>query len=242
MSRDGDDEVIRKRSALAPATLAVLAIVLLSAALLLYYLTPGWHGPMQEQIAPTSDTNKISVTINGQKFRIPANYFEYESERKGGSRTEVFLFAHLPDLNGWTSWQADDYADNLADSPAVFLTIHEDGNNLSDRERLARIYMGYVKDRRGTPGPYGLREYKFRPDAGYRDEDLFVGSSEGGPVILRCVRLSAEAPSPNCLSDTLIAKGVGLSYRFKRARLADWQDIDATTKKLIVSFMRKKKK
>ncbi len=79
--------------------------------------------------------------------------------------------------------------------------------------------MAYVTKAQGQPGPFGLTQYTFREDSGYRREDLFVGTIGKDPVVLRCVRFSPEVPSPSCLRDMPIAHAVALSYRFKRAHL-----------------------
>ena len=142
----------------------------------------------------------------------------------------------LPDMSGWSNWDAQTFTDNSADSPILDLRIRDDNLNLSEADRLERVYMGYVTDQRGTPGPYGLTQYTFRADAGYHDEDLFVGHTDKGPIVLRCVRLGPQVPSPNCLRDELVAKGVALSYRFKRAHLAKWQKIGEHIDRLIASF------
>jgi hypothetical protein len=96
--------------------------------------------------------------------------------------------------------------------------------------------MSYVTNPQGTPGPYDLTQYSFRDDSGYRNEDLFVGQTASGPVVLRCVRLSAEVPSPSCLRDLPIAHAVSLSYRFKREHLARWREISDGVARLIANF------
>ena len=114
--------------------------------------------------------------------------------------------------------------------------IRDEGLNLTEADRLSRIYMAYVSNPRGAPGPFGLTQYAFRENSGYGHEDLFVGQTPNGPVVLRCVRFSPEVPSPSCLRDLPIAHSVALSYRFKREHLARWQEIGDGIAKLIVTF------
>jgi len=237
MSRSiDDDETVRKRSAwLLPLGVFFVTFVL-SAMFLLLYLAPSAPSLFEEQVTPTSRTDIINVTVNGRRFHIPANYLEYASARQGGEHHELDLFALLPDLTGWSNWNADNFSSNAPDSRVIFFTIRSEKIGLSESDRLKRVYLGYVRDRRGTPGPYGLTQFAFRADSGYRDEDLFVGETEKGPIVLRCVRLSHDVPSPSCLRDTLIGRGVSLSYRFKRSQIEHWRDIGAGVDNLIASF------
>lgn len=235
MGRD-EDEIIRKRSGWMIPLGFLATVVLLSAALLMYYLAPRGESLFQEQVAPTSDGTPVALDVNGTAFRIPGNYLEYASARQGGKRREVALFAILPSLSGWSNWQENAFADNSPDSQVVFLTLREDHNNISEDARMKRIYMGYVTSREGKSGPFELTQFDFRDDSGYRDEDLFVGRTDNGLVVLRCVRKSAEVPSPSCLRDTVLTTGVSLSYRFKRAHLKDWRKMAHDVETLIASF------
>lgn len=228
-----DDETLRKRSGwLIPLSVFGVTFVL-SAMILLYYLAPPSASLFAKQAAPTARADLISLRVGGRPFRIPANYLIYDSTRSGGDRPEVALFALLPDFAGWSDWAGDAFASNAADSRVVYLTIHEDRLGLKEADKLARVYMDYVVDRQGSPGPYGLTQYAFRPDSGYHSQDLFVGP---GPVVLRCDRQNDAVPSPSCLREVLLAPGVSLAIRFKRAHLESWPAIVAKSDALIASF------
>ena len=231
-----DDETIRKRSGWLIPVGVFLVTFMLGAIFLMLYLAPSAPGLFEEQISPTSRSDIIAFKVHGHRLYIPANYLEYEKARQGGERREIALFAMLPDMSGWSNWDAQTFTDNSVDSPILDMRIRDDKLDLSEADRLERVYMGYVTNQRGTPGPYGLTQYDFRADSGYHDEDLFVGHTDHGLMVLRCVRLGPDVPSPNCLRDEPIAKGVALSYRFKRAHLAKWQKIGDGVDKLIASF------
>ncbi len=236
MGRLNDDETVRRRSGwLIPLSFFGVTFVL-SAVMLLYYLAPRGDSLFNEQAAPTSRSDVVAVSVSGRPFRIPANYLMYGSARTGGERPEIAIFALLPDFSGWSNWAADEFASNAVDSRVVYLTIHKDKLGLNEADKLARVYNDYLADRRGAEGPYGLRQYVFRQNTGYRNEDLLVGQTDAGPVVLRCVKLSPEVPSPSCLRETALAPGVSLTMRFKRAHLAEWRDITAATDKLIAGF------
>jgi hypothetical protein len=237
MSRTSDDdETIRRRSAWLIPFAVFFVTFLLSAMILLLYVAPSVPSLFEEQVAPTSRTDIIALRVRGKPFYIPANYLEYERTRQGGERREVALFAILPDFAGWSNWEAQSFAGDRPTSPIVEMRIHADDQNLSETDYLRRVYLGYVADKRGEPGPYGLTQFVFRGDSGYRDTDLYVGKTDQGIVVMRCERLGPDVTSPNCRRDTAIGRGVSLFYSFKRTRLSHWQDIAEGVVKLTASF------
>jgi hypothetical protein len=241
MSRLGDDfggQVKQRSGWLIP--LAVLVVIAaLSALVLAYYFAPTPPELVNEQSSPTDDTHRVALDVGSMSFRIPSNYLLFASGRKGGPRQSVELIAFLPDLRGYSSSESQALASNTSDSEAIHFKMAEDENNLSEKDRLQRVYLAQVVAPAGAPGPFGLRQYAFRPETGYRDDDLFVGQTDVGPMALRCTRASEIAPSPNCLREMLLGPGVSLSYRFKRAHLEHWHDIDASVRQIFFSFIRK---
>ena len=239
MSSDDNDRSVRQHSGwLIP--LAVFVVTAgLSALVLLYYLAPTPTSFIEEHAAPTSRTDIVAFSINGMKFNVPANYIKFASARQGGPHKEVALFTTFPDFGGYTDGNASDFSGNAADSPVIFLLLREEQFKISETERLQRIYMGYVTDPAGKPGPFSLTQYTFRDDSGYRNEDLFVGQYAGHPIVMRCVRFSAQVPSPSCLRDIRLGHDVALNYFFKRAHLGHWQEIATGIDKLVSSFVAK---
>ena len=236
MTYSDTDGTIRKRSGWLIPLGVFLVTLVLSALLLVYYLAPSPQTFVVEQPSPTADSHPVALRVHGLKLWIPANYIPFESVRQGGARRDLALVAILPDLAGWSNWEAPTFADNTADSPVVYLLIRDEEVNRSEADRLARIYINYVTSPKGTPGPFGLTQFTFREDSGYRNEDLFVGQTAAGPVILRCVRFSPQVPSPSCLRDMPIDRKVALSYRFKRAHLSNWREIGDAVANLIATF------
>ncbi|MBI1331058.1 MAG: hypothetical protein GC166_14270 [Alphaproteobacteria bacterium] len=231
-----DGETIRKRSGwIVPIAVFVITAAL-SALFLLFYLAPEPASLVEERATPTDRSDPVSLQVAGMKMIVPANYIRFASVRNGGKFKDVSLYATFPDFRGYTGWEAQTFSGNAADSPVIFYLIREENVNLSEEERFKRIYLSYVTDPSGTAGPFGLRQYTFRDDSGYRGEDLFVGTSSGQPVVMRCVRFSENVPSPSCLRDVRLGKRVALSYRFKRALLGRWQEIADGSTKLIQGF------
>ncbi len=233
---DNYEGAVKQRSGwLIPIAVFVVTAAL-SALFLLYYLAPPPASFIEEHPSPTSRTDPISVSVNKVPFVIPANYMIYSSARSGGARKDLPLWALYPGFHGYTDWESSAFQGNSADSPVIYLLIHEDHFNINETARLQRIYLNYVVDPAGKPGPFELTQYTFRDDSGYRSQDLFVGQSANQTIVLRCERLAQDNANPSCMRDERISKNIALSYRFKRAHLADWRDIAGGLDKLVASF------
>jgi hypothetical protein len=211
----------------------------LSALVLAYYFGPGPAGLAHELPSPTDATRRIALSVGDLRLHIPANYLPYPSARNGGERQEVTLAAFLPELSGFGLGLADEFYANAPDSPVLFVTLKSGRIPLVDEQRLARIYLPQVQDGDGQNGPYGLRQYAFRPESGYHNQDLFFGMSDAGPASLLCDKPDHDTPSPNCLRDFPFEHGLAISYRFKRERLAAWRQIDKAVRALVAGFVDK---
>ena len=209
----------------------------LSALLLAYYFQPAPPGLAREQPAPTDATRPIDLTLGPTRFRIPANYIVLASARRGGMVNELALIAILPDLQGYTLGAAPDFTANAPDSRVVNLVLKSASALLPEQERLDRVYMLQVENPKGKPGPYGLRQYSFRADSGYHDQDLFAGMTDKGPMLLLCTKLAPDVASPGCMRDMKLTEGLSLSYRFKRGHLSQWRQIDTAVGAHIAAFM-----
>lgn len=239
MSRSDIDDGVRQRSGwLIPIAVFVVTAGL-SALFLLYYLAPAPNSLIEEHPSPTSRTDAVSISVGKLTLKVPANYILYRSARSGGVRKTLELYATYPDFHGFTDESAQIFAGNATDSPVIYMLIREDQIIISEEQKLQRIYLNYVADPVGKPGPFGLTQYAFRDDSGYRGEDLFVGQGAKGPIVMRCVRFSQSVQSPSCLRDTRLAHGVSLTYRFKRANLGRWREIAGGVDTLLRSFMAK---
>jgi hypothetical protein len=212
----------------------LLAILVLGAGFLLYALRPGM-GPGGGR---TSDSARLTLTVRGLRLEVPANYLDNRSLRSGSEQDVLTLSALLPDLRGYSPADAALFQGNAPDSAVVHLLFKGDENDLNAEGRLERIYRPYIADPAGRPGDYGLTHYEFRADSGYGREDLFAGSVHGRLVLFLCERADAELASPNCLATGRpVAKNLGLSYRFKRAHLARWQQIATGMDGLMARFL-----
>ncbi len=231
-----NDEDVRQHSGWLIPLIVFVVTAGLSALLLLFYLAPDPSAFIEQHTAPTAITTPVALSVDGLKFEVPANYVMYREARTGGARKDLALFAALPDFRGYSRADARAFADYSADSPIIYILIRDEHLNLPEQERLKRIYLGYAADPKGIAGPFGLTQYHFRDDSGYRDEDLFVGDDAGHLVVMRCWRFTADMPNPNCLRDRRLNQGVAMTYRFKRTQLGQWREIAQGVSGLLARF------
>jgi hypothetical protein len=214
-----------------------LVILALCGLFLLYDLRPG--AGLFRNVSPTANASAVRLVVRGVAFTIPGNYMDSRRSRRGGDADVVTLSALLPDMRGYSADEAPIFLNNAADSPVVHLILRGDTDTLSGADRLARIYSPYVSEPRGAPAAFGLTRYTFRDGTGYERNDLYAGEGGRGLLLLLCERPAQDLPSPNCLAiDRPVAKGVSLSYRFKRAQLSGWRDIAKGVDRLVASFMK----
>ena len=234
--RDSERAEIHQHSGwLIPLGLAVVILVLCGL-VLLYDLRPA---ALFRNSTPSADASLVNISVRGVHFAVPGNYLESRATRRGGDLDVLTLSAVLPDLRGYSAADAGLFVSNTADSPVVHLILRGDTNGLSAADRLTRIYLPYVADPKGAPDQFGLTRYTFRYDTGYELNDLYAGNSGAGPLLLLCERPAQDLPSPNCLAiDRPVAAGVTLSYRFKRAQLSNWRQIDTGVDRLVAGFMK----
>ncbi len=241
MSHAGEEfgEPAKRRSGWLIPLAVFFVTACLSALVLAYYFAPAPPGLAQEQPAPTDTDRPVALSLGSTHLQIPANYILLASARRGGALNELALIAMLPDFQGYTLGAAQALTDNAPDSRIINLMLKGDQALLPEQDRLERVYMTQVENPKGQLGPYGLRQYAFRADSGYHDQDLFVGPGPQGVMVLLCTKLASDIPSPGCLRDMPLGAGLALSYRFKRAHLAQWRNIDARIRMLIDGFIEK---
>ncbi|MEQ8745462.1 hypothetical protein [Pyruvatibacter sp.] len=227
------DEVVERPPWLIPVLVA-LGVIVFAAIFLWYYV-----GPTTEEIlglAPeaTDRLDKVQVSIVDVQLAIPANYTRFAGARQGGAFERLEMHALLPDLTPFTERTRDEFDRSDPLSPVLHIRIEEANSVLASQPRLELVYLPAVTNRDGEPGPHGLRHYVFRNDTGFSGQDMYVGPGPAGaPAILVCSR---DAPLLWCRREILLSERVVLRYRYKRAHLEQWKEIDNQVLALIATF------
>lgn len=235
----GGDEIRRESSWRYPLGI-FLATLVLCAIFLYYYVGPSVDAFGGNEPSPAISEEPIEISVGDMKFEIPANFTVYPRDRRGGARSDVWLFALWPTLSGYTPARRDDFIENAPDTRRIDIQIAQRTSPFTERERIDILYMPQTIDRRGARTPYQLIKYEFKdqranvPTSGYADSELFVGEDDDGAVVaLFCYKKRSDIPSPECWRETEIDKNVSLTYHFKRPYLAEWRKIDAEIRKFV---------
>ena len=213
-----------------------LIAIVICALILLYYILPAPIAWIEARPDPTSGTRPVHLNVGGKQFLIPANYIIYSDERQGGQHLRVILAALMPDFHGYSRAEAWQFTNDGAQSRVVHLRIWADNLALSEPAQLHRVLLTFVTSPHGQPGPFGLTQYRFRHDNGYRGQDLFVGVYDGQTIVLRCWRIVSTNHAPDCMRDLRLGHNVSLSYRFKRTYLSQWRQIAQGVSRLVAGF------
>lgn len=243
-----EDDVKTESSWTGPLRILVIVLVL-SAAFLYYYFGPTVEDIQGNNPRASASDHPIDITVAGQIFHIPENYTQFGRSRRGGEQDKVELYAILPTLEGYSVAFQEEFEGNATNSPVVHFSLfrsdfvpvdlkdREPEPPLTERARFERVYLPHVTNPDGEPERYGFVRYELSGSWGYANEDLYVHERENGElVVFRCIKESKEMPSPWCRRDMELGKNVSLSYRFKRPRLRNWEEINAGLLNLVERF------
>lgn len=238
--RDADaalgSDVHRHSSWTMPAIL-ILVTAAIGVGIFIYLAGPTVQDIQGTAPSPTASAEPIDLKVDGIAFRIPAYYTESRATRGGGDQDEVDMHVLLPDLHPWNLTDKAAFESNAADARVIHFTLKPDHQALTDDQRFERALRPQTTNPDGTPGPYGLTQFDFPAGLGYDDVQIFTAPLDGKSVlILRCDKVGDKEFGPSCLRQTRTPDGIGLTYRFKRAHLADWKMIDTGLTKLVAGF------
>jgi len=232
-SRQTHDEVVERPPWLIPLVVAV-GVVTFAAIFLWYYVGPTTDELLGLAPEATDQVREVRVQVGDLPLAIPANFTRFSTARSGGTKPRVDLHALLPDLDPFTERQRAEFDRSDPLSPVLHIRIEKTANVLAAQPRLELVYLPAVTNRAGEDGPHGLTHYVFRNETGFAGQDMYVGvGPANAPAILLCAR---EAPLLWCRREILLSGNVVLRYRFKRAYLADWKEIDQSVIGLVAGF------
>ena len=235
-SRSGEEDVREESPWRYPAIIVVLTLIL-SGGVAYYYFGPSISDFRGDTPQASGRETPIHMEIGGARFVIPENYTQYPRARRGGPRDSVSLYAVYPTFEPYTVRNDRLFYENEADNPVIYFEIQLARLPMTETERVDHIYRERLADQDGDELGYGLTLHEFASDSSYADEDLFLGEDEdGNTVAFLCTRLTTVVPSPNCRRDLELSDGLRLSYRFKRAHLEEWRQINSGLLDLVASY------
>lgn len=230
-------ELVHERPAWILPVLVLLAVLIFSGLFLYYYFGPTTGELLGRDPRASAATRRIEAVVGGTRFLVPENYTRYPSQRGGGRQPELAMHALLPDFAPYSPERQGEFTDNTPNAQVVFFTLQEAGAMLPAERRLKEVYTKYLASTAPEKDRTGLERYGFKPDSGYRDQDLLVGTdSDGRLVLITCQRKTALIESPNCTRSLLLTRNLALTYRYKRTHLEEWRRIDELMIRLVTSF------
>lgn len=177
----------------------------------------------------TDSTTPYEIVIGNNVLSIPANMLRFERQRVSGIQQRVELYAHWPDMGGYSRAVSADFNHERDSRNIIFLTLEEQIMSRDMSGRYEPIYSELIA-RPGIPGPGGLTLFGFTEKSGYVDELLAYAPREGTtPYVARCLAgAEADKSLAACERDLLIGDGLSLTYRFPKQYLGDWRLMDAS--------------
>lgn len=216
----------------------LLIVLVFASGFLYYYFGPSLNELQGNRPEASAHTTPITLVIGGAKFVIPENFTQFPRARRGGARENVALYAMLPNLEPFTVSNETKFESNEANSPIIHFQLESVRSPFDEEQRIDRVYLPSVLDISGERALYGLTHFQFLDGSGYQDQDLYIGTdNQGRRAALTCGKEHQEILPSSCRRYTELTDSVMLSYRFKRSRLRDWKEIDASVRDLALVFL-----
>jgi hypothetical protein len=219
---------------------AILVIAALIAVGVFFYLTnPSSVVDQLQGSAPaaTASAATADLRVDGALFRVPANYTKFGRSRYSGDHDDVPMHALLPNFSPWSPGDAAAFASNAPNARVIHFTLAIDRAPLTYQEKFERGIKPAAQIQEGEPGPFGLTQYKFGPGTAYENTEWFTAKlDDGSELVMRCDASANPDFGSSCMRVTRLSDNVGLTYKFKRAHLAQWKQIDAGIMGLVESF------
>lgn len=196
-----------------------------------------WYGPTIAMGGHSEDRNLHQITIGNNMLSVPANEIRFDHARADRAASRLDLYLHYPSMEGYSSVRSAAF--NLAtdQKELIFLSFEESSMSRDMSGRLEPIYRALIEP---TPARLeaGLQVYAFTQQSGYRDEELII-SNDALPFVARCLTpsKSIDMAAP-CERDLQFAEGLTLTYRFPRALLEHWQDMEAAIRTRAQTYLR----
>ncbi len=210
-----------------PAALFIVAAAIAGAFYVLF------TGPTVDDLQgnttwPTASAETADVRVDNTVFRVPANYTKFRRSRSSGDAEDLPMFALLPDLTPWNAADAKEFASNAPNARVVQIVLTVDNAPLTYQDKFERGIRPRSDTPDGIPGPHGLTTYKFAAGTGYENTEWFTAKlADGSMFVMRCDAAATGNFGSSCMRVTRMKDGVGLTYKYKRVYLAQWQRIDA---------------
>ncbi len=207
--------------------LAIMGLLVLSAAPVTYMVWPRWPDPV------ALDAPALPITVGNVVFNVPPAAIRVPMQRRPGAQPRIDLVFLWPSLAPPDPAVKPTPAAPNALGERVFVTVAGSDGTLPPLERLKIIYPRYLGSDT-TEAPDGLLTRAFRQATPYQGEDLIYDSGAPERFLLRCTRKAGITPGM-CLHERRVG-GADVTVRFPRDWLSDWTTTAQNVDRLIASL------
>jgi hypothetical protein len=117
----------------------------------------------------------------------------------------------------------------------ILVTLEPRAGRTALEDRLVSIYSNFLEEKRESVGD--LTRRAFRAQSPYADSELMI-SSDG--KVIRCDKRPSLLGPVICERFIPLSDGVLARIRFASGRLAEWREIEATSRELLAEFSKPK--
>ncbi|MHB2264923.1 hypothetical protein [Aliihoeflea sp. PC F10.4] len=186
----------------------------------------------------TTDTTIQGVVIDGEMLAVPSNMIRFASERRSGDARKLDVYLSWPNLEGYSEEQRGLFNHAGTDNRIIFATFEPRSMPRDMSQRLNPIYRLLIEEP-AEPVEAELVAHRFIEASGYGDEMLIVDPTRfRAPFVARCLSgpEAATALAP-CERDIDVGANLSMRYRFPRALLTDWRELDASMQAFAVQAL-----
>ncbi len=225
---------MRESSLLVPVVMTLSVLVVLASAILAFYFFPSPDLLIPHGGNADGGRHDVRIALDDGELVVPYGIVARIKRRTLGSVEQVDLQVPWP-YDAARLPQSPEQARNLSDW--IILTFEPREKLIAPAERLEKIYKVYF-DGPPSPAPGGLERYRFAPGSPYADLELFVSSDPHQPALIRCDLKPSSLGPTLCEARVPVSDVTMMRYRFAEPHLADWRQIDALARALMVEFYR----
>lgn len=177
----------------------------------------------------TTDTTVQGIVIEDEMLAVPSNMIRFAAERRSGDARKLDIYLSWPSLNGYSEAERALFNHAGPEHRIVFATFEPRSMARDMTQRLNPIYRLLIEEP-GEPVEAGLVAHRFIAASGYGDETLVVDPTRfRAPFVARCISgPEADAALAPCERDIDIGNNLSMRYRFPRALLTEWRQLDAS--------------
>ncbi len=179
----------------------------------------------------------VDLDIGRLRLRVPKNYIRRAEKTPDNRIKEILLHALLPNLAPYHEKNWWLFEDKTPTSRLVQIRFLEETGRHNETHRFLHFYNNKLLLSSQGQAPEGLTHYLFKPSINRPHEDVFTGKDRHDRRLLYlCFRPNPLSFAPNCSRTFPFAASISLTYRFKRAHLQNWNEIDNRVQDLIKKF------